>query len=80
MSTWVMKVVSGIFEDVGSVQDGIKIMTADREIMDDANAAQLSVPTGQIAFTNINFAYHPEKPIYQDLNLNIASGEKVNFD
>ena len=77
MSTWVMKVVSGIFEDVGSVQDGIKIMTADREIMDDDNADQLSVPTGQIAFSNINFAYHPEKPIYKDLNLNIASGEKV---
>lgn len=77
MSTWVMKVVSGIFEDVGSVQDGIKIMTADREIMDDNNANQLSVPTGTIAFSNINFAYHPDKPIYQDLNLTIASGEKV---
>lgn len=77
MSTWVMKVVSGIFEDVGSVQDGIKIMTADREIMDNENADKLSVPTGQIAFSNINFAYHPDKLIYQDLNLNIASGEKV---
>lgn len=77
MSTWVMKVVSGIFEDVGSVQDGIKIMTADREIMDDDKANQLSVPTGTIAFSNINFAYHPDKPIYQDLNLTIASGEKV---
>jgi ATP-binding cassette subfamily B multidrug efflux pump len=77
MSTWVMKVVSGIFEDVGSVQDGIKIMTADREIMDNENADKLSVPTGKIAFSNINFAYHPDKPIYQDLNLNIASGEKV---
>lgn len=77
MSTWVMKVVSGIFEDVGSVQDGIKIMTADREIMDEESANKLSVPTGQISFSNINFAYHPEKPIYQDLNLTIASGEKV---
>ncbi len=77
MSTWVMKVVSSIFEDVGSVQDGIKIMTADREIMDKENADKLSVPTGKISFANINFAYHPDKPIYQDLNLTIASGEKV---
>lgn len=77
MSTWVMKVVSGIFEDVGSVQDGIKIMTADREIMDNDQATQLAVQTGEIDFSHINFSYHPEKPIYQDLNLHVSAGEKV---
>ena len=77
MSTWVMKLVSAIFEDIGSVQDGIKIMTADREIMDHPNAAQLNVTKGQIIISDINFAYHAEKPIYHNLNLNIASGEKV---
>lgn len=79
MSTWVMRVVSGIFEDIGSVQDGIKIMTADREIMDDKNADQLAVQKGLIEFSHINFHYHAEKPIYQDLNLSIQSGEKVGL-
>ncbi len=77
MSTWVMRVVNGIFEDIGSVQDGLKIMTADRDIMDAHNANHIIVHTGKIEFSHINFAYHPDKPIYQDLSLTIESGEKV---
>lgn len=79
MSTWVMKVVSAIFEDIGAVQDGIKIMTADREIMDADNATSLSVPQGCINFSHIDFSYHKDKPIYQDLDLSIQSGEKVGL-
>lgn len=79
MSTWVMRVVNGIFEDIGSVQDGLKIMTAKRDIMDAADAPHISVNTGKIEFSNINFAYHPDKPIYQNLNLTIEAGEKVGL-
>lgn len=77
MSTWVMKVISSIFEDIGSIQDGIKIMTAEREIMDNAGAHALTVQQGTIHFSHINFAYHSEKPIYQDLDLTVQAGEKV---
>ncbi|OYQ77645.1 multidrug ABC transporter ATP-binding protein [Wohlfahrtiimonas chitiniclastica] len=77
MSTWVMKVVNAIFEDIGSVQDGIKIMTAKHDITDHPNAHTLSVTKGAIAFDHIHFSYHADKPIYQDLSLTIAAGEKV---
>lgn len=79
MSTWVMRVISGIFEDIGSVQDGIKIMTAEREIMDSPDAKQIIVTEGAIEFSHIEFFYNPEKPIYKDLSLSIKAGEKVGL-
>ena len=77
MSSWIMRVVSHIFEDVGSVQDGIKVMTHPREIMDSPEAKPLEVTHGAIDFNRIDFHYHEGKPIYQQLDLHIRPGEKV---
>src|SRR5699024_9909434 len=77
MSSWIMRVVSHIFEDVGSVQDGIKVMTHPREIMDSPEAKPLVVTNGEIDFNRIDFHYHEGKPIYQQLDLHIKPGEKV---
>src|SRR5699024_1892711 len=71
MSSWIMRVVSHIFEDVGSVQDGIKVMTHPREIMDSPEAKPLVVTNGAIDFNRIDFHYHEGKPIYQQLDLHI---------
>ncbi len=79
MSSWVMRVVSHIFEDIGSVQDGIKVIAQQREVVDRENAKPLSNVDGEIIFKDVDFNYHPAKPIYEKLNLHIKAGEKIGL-
>lgn len=58
MSTWIMGLISGIFENIGSLQDGIPIMTHPHEIRDAPHAKTLVVSAGAIHFNNIEFNYH----------------------
>ena len=79
MSSWVMRVVSHIFEDIGSVQDGIKVIAQKREVVDAENAKSLKEVDGEIIFRAVDFNYHPTKPIYENLNLHIKAGEKIGL-
>lgn len=79
MSSWVMRVVSHIFEDIGSVQDGIKVIAQKREVVDAEHAKSLKEVDGEIIFRAVDFNYHPTKPIYENLNLHIKAGEKIGL-
>ncbi len=79
MSSWVMRVVSHIFEDIGSVQDGIKVIAQAREVNDAPDAKLLQKVAGEILFKDVDFNYHPAKPIYEKLNLHIKAGEKIGL-
>lgn len=79
MSTWVMRVISHIFEDIGSVQDGIKVIAQAREVIDLPHAKKLTDVKGAVTFKSVDFSYHPTKPIYQALDLDISAGEKIGL-
>ena len=79
MSTWVMRVISHIFEDIGSVQDGIKVIAQAREVIDLPHAKKLTDVKGAVTFKSVDFSYHPTKPIYQALDLDIRAGEKIGL-
>lgn len=79
MSSWVMRVISHIFEDIGNVQDGIKVIAQRREVQDHPDAKRLEQVKGEITFRNVHFNYHQEKPIYHNLNLMIHPGEKIGL-
>ncbi|MBD1841923.1 ABC transporter ATP-binding protein [Cyanobacteria bacterium FACHB-63] len=42
-----------------------------------ADAQELSLVTGRIEFQNVSFAYRPDRPVLQDLNLRVLPGEMV---
>ena len=46
-------------------------------ISDSDNAPALQVSAGEIRFENVDFAYQPQRPILQQLNLHIPAGSKV---
>ncbi|MHC5225396.1 ABC transporter ATP-binding protein [Ignatzschineria sp. LJL83] len=79
MSSWVMRVISHIFEDIGSVQDGIKVIAKPREIEDQPNAGKMKEVKGEVIFKDVVFNYHADKPIYHQLNLHIHAGEKIGL-
>ncbi len=76
MSHWIMWEVSNLFENIGTVKDGINTLANPLSVEDRALDA-LRVPEGRIDFTRVDFAYNPDVPVFRGLELHIAPGERV---
>lgn len=48
-------------------------------LQDKPGAKPLQLKGGSIRFENVNFAYHPDRPIFRDLSFTIPAGKKVAF-
>ena len=84
MSHWIMWEISNLFENLGVVQDGINSLSVEQAVQDVENAKLLMVSRGAIDYRQVSFAYHSaatdfREPVFADLNLQIASGEKVGI-
>ncbi|MEH0675409.1 ABC transporter ATP-binding protein [Vibrio scophthalmi] len=79
MSKWIMWEVSALFENIGTVVDGMNTISNDVEVQDKPNAPALTVTKGAIEFDAVDFDYTDEKPVFEQLNLAIKPGEKVGI-
>ena len=79
MSQWIMWEASTLFEHVGVVQDGMTMMTKEREVLDKRGAGELVVEKGAIEFKDIRFNYGKDSGVLEQLNLSIAPGEKIGL-
>ncbi len=79
MSQWILWEVSGLFENIGTVQDGINTISRERDVVDVPGAHELSVPRGEIRFDGIGFHYGKKSGVIEDLSLTIRPGEKIGL-
>ena len=79
ISHWVMWEMTSLYEQVGTVQDGINTLTTHNKIIDTHNAENLNVNQGDIKFDAVDFNYNTNKNILNQLNLHIKAGEKVGL-
>jgi ATP-binding cassette subfamily B multidrug efflux pump len=79
MSQWIMWEVSSLFENIGSVQDGISTLSKSRDVQDQENATKINEVKGHIEFQCVTFAYSPEHSVFKDLSFNIKPGEKIGL-
>jgi ATP-binding cassette subfamily B multidrug efflux pump len=83
MAHWILWEVAGLFEDIGTVQDGIETIARERSLVDAPDATTLVVDKGEIRFDRIIFNYgrDAEKShiVVDDLSLGISPGEKVGL-
>jgi len=79
MSKWIMWEVGGLFENIGTVVDGMKTLAQPVAIKDKPNAPTLNVSQGAIQFDDVSFHYGEAKGVIEKLNLNIKPGEKVGL-
>ncbi|MFZ5619269.1 MAG: ABC transporter ATP-binding protein [Pseudomonadota bacterium] len=79
MSQWIMWEVSGLFENIGTVYDGMETMTRRLEVVDVPDAIALERPRGDIRFDNTSFHYGKEGGVIDDFSMSIAPGEKVGL-
>jgi len=79
MSGWILRTVTSLFENIGTVQNGIETISLPMTVTDDDNARVLDVPAGEIRFEHVNFNYGASIPIIQDFDLRILPGQKVGL-
>ncbi|WP_342652384.1 ABC transporter ATP-binding protein/permease [Vibrio metschnikovii] len=79
MSKWIMWEVGALFENMGTVVDGMKMLSKPIAIEDRPNAQTLQVREGKIEFENVSFHYGENKGVINHLNLTIKPGEKVGL-
>ncbi|MDR1124951.1 MAG: ABC transporter ATP-binding protein/permease [Deltaproteobacteria bacterium] len=81
MSHWIMWESTQLFEHIGTVHDGLGMLSRERATEDAPGAGELAVGLGDVKFDNITFSYageHP-KPVLENFSLNIRPGEKIGL-
>ncbi|AZQ11045.1 Putative multidrug export ATP-binding/permease protein [Shewanella khirikhana] len=79
MSQWIMWEVSSLFENIGTVVDGMNTLSKPTQIKDAPNAKALQVSKGEIHYQGVSFHYGEGSGVIEGLELNIRPGEKVGL-
>jgi ATP-binding cassette subfamily B multidrug efflux pump len=80
MSHWIMWEMTSLFENIGTVQDGMKTLSSPPIVLDAPGAAALAVPRGEVCFEHISFGYTAAgRRVIDDLSLTIKPGEKIGL-
>lgn len=79
LSQYIMWESARLFENIGTVNDGMATLSKPHTILDKPQALPLNVPQGAIKFEHVDFCYEAGKPLLNGFNLNIKPGEKVGL-
>lgn len=91
MSRWAMFELTDLFESLGTVRDGMSLLTKPLTLTDKEGAQPLAVKGAQVDFNNVTFSYHragindgdseddKALSIFKDLNLHIKPGERIGL-
>ncbi|QAX84933.1 multidrug ABC transporter ATP-binding protein [Pseudomonas sp. DTU12.3] len=79
MSHWIMWQMTSLFENIGTVQDGMATLTRGPKVQDAPNATTLVPSGGAVSFDNVSFNYNGERQVLDSLSLNIRPGEKIGL-
>jgi len=79
MSQWIMWEVSALFENIGTVKDGMNTIARPYTVLDAPSAEPLKVTAGNIVFDQIRFHYGKGSGVFDALSLTINPGEKVGL-
>ena len=80
ISHWVMWEMTSLYEQVGTLQDGLNTLSMHQEIKDEKGAKDLQIKKASVSFQNIVFNYpNQRKSVIHNFSLHINSGEKVGL-
>ena len=77
MSHWIMWELSALFENIGTVHDGISSISLPPTVDDAPGAPALPPVRGEIRFEDVAFHYGKGSGVIEHLDLHIRAGEKI---
>jgi len=79
MSHWIMWQMASLFENIGTVQDGIATLSRVAKVQDAPDATALKVERGEVEFDQVFFNYNGERQVLDGLSLTVRPGEKIGL-
>jgi ATP-binding cassette subfamily B multidrug efflux pump len=83
ISHWIMWELASLFEHVGTVADGMGILSRAHSVVDKPGAVPLDVSRGELRFESVGFEYGSGaglgKTVIDDFSLTIRPGEKIGL-
>lgn len=79
ISHWVMWELTTLYEQIGTVQDGLNMLSVPNKLQDKPKAPDLIVSQGAVSFKEVDFDYGQGQQLFTGLNLDIKPGEKVGL-
>jgi ATP-binding cassette subfamily B multidrug efflux pump len=81
---WVARSITAIFENIGTVQDGMRSIAVQRQMPDPPDAGELRVVGGAIRFDSLHFDYGriregEARGVLHGIDLSIRAGERVGL-
>ncbi len=78
-SGWVAWQVTGIFENIGVVQEGMMTIARPHTLIDRPDARALSITRGAVRFDHVRFGYGRASGVIDGLTLEVKPGEKIGL-
>lgn len=79
MAQWIMWEVSQLFENIGTLRDGMATFSRPQSIDDAPGAQPLTVGAGAIHFDDVHFHYGRGAGVIDGFSLAVAPGEKIGL-
>jgi ATP-binding cassette subfamily B multidrug efflux pump len=79
MAGWVAQNITGIFENIGVVQDGMRSIAVPRQLPDRPGAQELVCTEGRVEFSALSFGYGTARGVIHGVDIAIEPGERVGL-
>ena len=79
MSGWILRTITSLFEQIGTVENGIETISKPNEILDIEDAKSLALTDGVIEFEDVSFRYSDDNHVIEQFQLAMKPGEKVGL-
>ena len=79
MSGWILRTITSLFEQIGTVENGIETISKPNEILDTEDASSLKLSRGVIEFEDVSFRYSEDNRVIEQFQLSMKPGEKVGL-
>ena len=79
MSRWIMWEVGAIYENIGTVYDGMQTISKPLTLKDPKDPKPMSGFNDKIEFRDLSFAYNDGPVVIHNFNLTIKKGERVGI-
>ncbi len=79
MSRWIMWEVGAIYENIGTVYDGMQTISKPLSVKDPSSPKEIHGFDKEIEFRNLSFAYNKDHEVISNFNLKIKKGERIGI-
>ncbi len=80
MSGWILRTVTSLFENWGTVENAVETVSRPNSVADRAGAPGLVVTRGEVRYDRVGFGYgRPDLAVVDGLSLTVRPGEKIGL-